>query len=105
MKNTWTIERRDSGEADSIYSGDSEICIFAHDNADGYNNRNARLIAAAPELLAALRQNVEMLEYISLRATYILTGDPMNNQVEYLKQHADRGLEDARAAIAKADGR
>jgi len=65
---------------------------------DGWDNTedeaNARLIAAAPELLAALKECVPWLESMPLA-----TGD------QPLRNKAARDLYNAQAAIAKAEGK
>ena len=63
--------------------------VLAHINAHYDGEANARLIAAAPELLAALRLCV--LKFSQLQDTEMTLG-------------MARALDEARAAIAKAEG-
>jgi hypothetical protein len=70
-----------------IKYGRTEICALHSGNA-----ANARLIAAAPELLEALNQTVSSLEYWFKR-----NGDPEGAN--------SLMMQNARAAIAKATGK
>ena len=60
---------------------------------------NARLVAAAPELLAALKHRIDQAEG-ALR--YFEDHYP---QDDFLRDTLLHGIEDARAAIARAEGR
>lgn len=76
-------------------SGAGKIaCVFQTVLA-GDPKANARLIAAAPELLAALKETLETLGDIADKLAH---GSPMRNDLE--AQYAA-----IRAAIAKAEGR
>lgn len=74
---------------------DSGVCVAVmpmwEAEYEAEKNANARLIAAAPEMLEALRQTELQLEY--LNAKFIETGT--TNQL----------LAQVRAVIAKAEGR
>jgi hypothetical protein len=93
----WTIDRRRNGLVSLIkFAGTAEFtagtparCEAEDDNAAAIrvNDANARLIAAAPELLAALQSAVASLEQL-VKINRI----PANN----------KGLRDARDALAKA---
>lgn len=61
---------------------------------------NARLIAAAPDLLEALREMVAADDWISAAT---LTDDP-GRDGEHAGERMERAIEAARAAIAKAQG-
>ena len=76
-------------EADDITPG---FAAGEDDNAPDFEDAtaNARLIAAAPDLLAALQRILELRAYISLEA---------------YKAETWNAAEQARAAIAKAQGR
>ena len=76
------IDTKDMGELSRI------AVVLFHDDAEGETASNARLIAAAPELLEALIAITNQLERV---------GDD--------RPHKDgQFIEDARAAIAKATG-
>lgn len=94
----WLIEWNAAQGGDGHYITDSKdmgelsriAAVLFHDDADGETRANARLIAAAPELLAALE-----------RAYMALIG--------YLPAHrndvTDAAIGAAHAAITKATGR
>lgn len=75
---TWNLARFWVGAAGAAWRGPSEICAIS---TAPYSQANARLIAAAPELLDVLRRLVESPN---------------------AKQNAL--WDDARAALAKAEG-
>lgn len=79
-----------------------DCCIAVIEDDGGYEappdqrEANARLIAAAPDLLSALRDNLEAIEI------------HFNCEAEKFpsdSQHVVNGLAQIRAAIAKAEGR
>ena len=76
----------------SFLSGGREVCAVSNfTGSEGENEANARLIAAAPELLESLTQTVASLEYWFPR-----WGDPGGANSAMMNV--------ARAAIAKATG-
>lgn len=72
-----------------IYCNTGEICTTEHGQED--SRANARLIAAAPELLEALK---ELVEWAMDAATEL-----------DIPTHSPSCISKARAAIAKAEGR
>jgi hypothetical protein len=68
-------------------------------SAGGGAEERARLVAAAPELLAALKHRIDQAEG-ALR--YFEDHYP---QDDFLRDTLLHGIEDARAAIARAEGR
>lgn len=79
-----------------------EICRHIGGHAEAYSNdqeeeriANARLIAAAPELLAALRFVLPVLERAACRGT--IDAEGVNLELEAAREVQD--------AIAKAEGR
>lgn len=64
-------------------------------------NANARLIAAAPELLAALLEVTYLLE----NTTQFRSASKVTGNLTHRQQRLLRARIDARAAIAKAEGR
>lgn len=91
----WTINERHGGT--TVLIGASTVAI-AYDpeeptQASETAKANARLIAAAPELLAALQ--LGLLEAVTLKARL---PEPYRSNIEAF-------VASARAAIAKAEGR
>ena len=74
-------------------NGDHIMCIAGNPESEA----NARLIAAAPELLAALRDTLESLECHEQ--------DCQRDGLKNAAKAARRQIDAARAAIAKAEGR
>jgi hypothetical protein len=82
-------------------------CVFSEDrhatplasadylDGDDEDIANARLIAAAPDLLSSLREVLEMLDEYNARG--LVLASPSNNRVT-------SGIENARDAIVKAEG-
>lgn len=92
----WTVERGNFGVGRYIAGPDgAAICRMASNTTprtmqrerDGVHEANARLIAAAPELLEALKSASASIEQL-----VAIGRIPANN----------KGLRDARAALAKA---
>lgn len=82
-----------------VKSGRQHICVLPYEGKRGavaYHemfNANARLIAAAPDLLAALKDTHALLQ-----ATLLIINDPEARSI------AKQQLDSNRAAIAKATG-
>lgn len=87
----WTVYAPDPSEHAS--AGDLMVV------ADNLTEGNARLFAAAPDLLEACKSAVFRLNEIS----NLLTGDPAPEDIQRAYDMAYDGLQ--RAAIAKAEGK
>ena len=90
----WHIDTEDGG---ARILDDDELIIagiygFSAPDRDGQEDANARLIAAAPDLLAALKGLLESIQDVE-RETNTMYGT------------LDGALADARAAIAKAESK
>lgn len=85
----------------SIYAGDHRIAVLdAHGETLAEHDANARLLGAAADLLAVVRQVFDLTE----AATYtgcLRAGVPERAEAE---RRRDEILEQARAALAKATG-
>jgi len=75
-----------------INSPDGHLVFF--DKSGGPHETDARLIEAAPELLAALERNVS-------RMCYAITFTKKESKAEW---ELSQAIDEARAAIAKATG-
>lgn len=86
----------------TVYGGDPKVRIAVIDYCTGADSAehdaNARLISAAPDLLAALRSN---LEYLELKAQGFAAQYPPDHCINLT---VSRQLEQTRAAISKATG-
>lgn len=98
-KNNWRAEDEEAGcsEAAPITTQDGTVIALVVASGDAYFDEdrvsdNARLIAAAPDLLEALKKLLEEKDDYMRRNNL---GDPMKESVSKI----------ARAAIAKAEGR
>lgn len=90
----WRVTPEENGNEYGVDSGKWGICICADAPGDGSAEANARLIAAAPELLSALEA---LLDYVGdERLIDIVTGEPMGFEADEITS--------ARDAIAKATG-
>lgn len=84
------------GEVDTIWIGNSDGYVAQVTRVDGLEPADwadARLIAAAPDMLAALIDGAECL------AAWMEIADP-----EDVREHDERALAAMRAAIARAGG-
>ena len=88
----------DSELPERTNQGASIVVAKVLKHSSGRPIANARLISAAPELLAALRSN---LEYLELKAQGFAAQYPPDHCINLT---VSRQLEQARAAITKATG-
>lgn len=99
----WTTIRCEDGMEVLTHDAES-ICVVKH-YGDPYDSKreeaNARLIAAAPELLDALKDAADQLFRLALADAHRWTGDA--NRTKAL-EHANKVCAPARAVIAKATG-
>lgn len=83
-----------------VVAGDRDVARVAGIAADKHGDANARLIAAAPDLLAALRALLPLAE----RGRASVLSESSDEERSGHADGFDATIEDARAAIAKARG-
>ena len=88
----WRIAPDMHGIGNNLVAGVIDATGYAIANCGSSGNANARLIAAAPELLAALQWVVECFD-----------GDPSDNP-DWQYQDQSHAVDRAKLAIAKATG-
>lgn len=95
----WRIEN------DTICSTDGDIAKMHFQSCRGRNTEkaNARLIAAAPDLLRACSQLIEIVDQYHADLDYAIAHGMEENEDDRLKTIGDM-LGDAQAAIQKARG-
>lgn len=76
--------------------------VMATQRSDGECAANARLIAAAPELLAIAKAALPGLRHAFMELASKYAGTPFENDPAYIA--AKQRLDDCKAAIAKATG-
>ncbi|WP_447898022.1 hypothetical protein [Stenotrophomonas sepilia] len=94
----WYVGREDenTGEIEVISDGRPYVCLVLPGAIDEVTPANARLIAAAPDLLIKLTGLIGAAEYLQARVVETRGADCMDN--------LDVAIDEARTAIAKATG-
>lgn len=102
----WRYQERSDAYTHIVRAGENRfLCQLAQDTS-GEAEANARMIAAAPELLAALRTCAEALAFARDRLGMCGEGDGQDRKADAPDDIGSLpALIDARAAIAKAEGR
>ena len=96
------VDKRPWNEGFSIFSGNEYVAFVGDSDARTPAGANAALIAAAPDMLAALRD-------IDLRTAQAIIANDIGNpskekQIRFLLGEIERIKGVARATIAKAEG-
>jgi hypothetical protein len=98
----WYVGKYGDNDSDVCAEGGPVICALRSGNADPHDmtaDADALLIAAAPEMLAALKRMREVFEQLS-------DGDWRSLDATYVDQLIESdGLHGCDQAIAKAEGR
>ena len=98
----WRVIEHSTGMLCVVGDNDKSLCSVGYNRTEGRDDiANARLIAAAPEMLAAL-QFAE--PYIDEWIDMFDPSDEADQDVRKARDECRRGLEQLRAAIAKATG-
>lgn len=96
----WKMQPSQHDERHYAIHAASAMRWVAHVSVEN-NEANARLIAAAPELLEALQDAADQLFRLALADAHRWPGDASGTKA---LEHANRVCEPFRAAIAKATG-